>query len=117
MSVYTPYDVTPIAVSATGTTAAVTATLTGIPGRTIYLTGFSITSTATTALVAPATVTGLTNTLTYEQAVGGAGLLGNLTQTFNPGLPASSFGGNVSVTSAAAGAAGLTAVNVWGYMV
>jgi hypothetical protein len=115
MGMLYPLEATPVSITATGTTAAVVATLPAATGRTTYITGFSITSTATAGLVAPATITGLTNSMTYEQPVGTSPVVGQLTQTFFPALPGSAVNTAIVVTSAAAGTAGVTAVNVWGY--
>lgn len=101
----------------TGTTAAVTATLAGAVGKTTFICGFTITSGATAATNGAATITGLTgaSTFTYNQAVGTATAPVKTTDTFNPCLPASATNTAIVVTSAAAGTAGVTDVNAWGF--
>lgn len=60
-------QITQLQNSGTGTTGAVTATLTGAAGKFTYLCGFMITSAGATAgTVRAATVTGVGATLTYE---------------------------------------------------
>lgn len=112
-----PTGATPITVSATGTTAATAATLPGVSGKTTYISGFTISSDATAATVGNATVVGvITGTLTYRQSVGAvASATATLSQNYNPPIPASATNTAIVVTSAAAGTAGNTTVNAWGY--
>jgi hypothetical protein len=72
-------QILPLQVSGTGTTGAVSATLTGAAGKFTYLCGFMITSAgATTGTVRAATVTGTGSTLTFEylDPSSGQGFLG-----------------------------------------
>lgn len=111
-----PSGATPLTISATGTTAATTATLAGTSSKTTYICGFTISADATTAVAAAATVTGtISGTLNYIQNVGAATAAGILTQNFNPCIPASAQNTGIAIISAAAGIAGNTAVNGWGY--
>lgn len=114
----TPYPTgaTPITSSATGTTAATVATLAGTSGKTTYLSGFTISADATSALAGAATVAGtISGSLNYIQSVGSATSAQLLTQSFNPAIPASAANTAITVTSAAAGIGGNTAVTAWGY--
>lgn len=111
-----PSGATPLTISATGTTAATTATLAGVSSKTTYICGFTISADATTAVAASATVTGaIGGTLNYIQNVGAATAAGILTQNFNPCIPANAQNTGIAIISAPAGIAGNTAVNGWGY--
>jgi len=114
----TPYPsgATPITSSATGTTAATVATLAGASSKTTYICGFTITADATAALAGAATVAGtISGSLNYIQSVGSATAAQLLTQSFVPPIPASATNTAITVTSAAAGTGGNTAVTAWGY--
>ncbi len=106
-----------ITATGAGTTAATTATLAGVNGKTTFICGFSITATATAGLALTATVATVVggNTLTFGQAVGTAPAVASTLQNFIPCIPASAVGGSITVTSAAAGTAGVTNVSVWGF--
>jgi predicted porin len=111
-----PSGAVPLTTTATGTTAATVATLAGTAGKTTYICGFTISADATTALAGAATVTGtISGSLNYIQNVGAATAAGVLTQTFSPCIPASAANTAIVITSAAAGIAGNTSVNGWGY--
>lgn len=111
-----PSIAVPLTVTATGTTAATTATLAGTAAKTTYICGFTISADATTAVAGNATVTGtISGSLNFIQNVGAATAAGMLTQTFSPCIPASGQNVGIAVNSAAAGIAGNTAVNAWGY--
>lgn len=102
--------------SATGTTAATTATLAAGQGETTYLCGFDIGSTATAAAAGNATVTGLIGgTLNFEMGTGVSPAVVRLTENFNPCLPASGQNSAVAVVSAAPGSGGIISVTAWGY--
>jgi hypothetical protein len=107
------------AVTATGagTTAATTATLPAAGGKFTYICGFSITSTATAGLASTATVATVAggNTLTFGQSVGTSPAVASTLENFSPCIPASAVSTGITVTSAAAGTAGVTNVSVWGY--
>lgn len=114
----TPYPTgaTPITSSTTGTTAATVATLAGTSGKTTYLSGFTISADATSALAGAATVAGtISGSLNYIQSVGSATSAQLLSQSFSPAIPASATNTAITVTSAAAGIGGNTAVTAWGY--
>lgn len=111
-----PTGATPITASATGTTLATVATLAAVSGKTTYIAGFTITATATAAVAGAATTAGtVTGSLNYFQGVGVATAPQNLSQNFNPPIPASAANTAITVTSAAAGVGGNTAVTAWGY--
>jgi hypothetical protein len=111
-----PSGATAITASTTGTTAATVATLAGTAGKTTYISGFTITADATAALAGAATVAGtISGSLNYIQSVGSATSAQQLTQSFRPAIPASATNTAITVTSAAAGTGGNTAVTAWGY--
>lgn len=111
-----PTSATAITISSTGTTGAVAAALAAAASKTTYICGFSITSDAVAGLSGNATVAGIiTGTMTYIQGVGVAPAVASTTQTFNPCVPSSTTNTAITVTSAAAGTGGTTAVNAWGY--
>lgn len=111
-----PNAATAITATGTGTTASTTATLAAATSKFTYICGFTISADATTAVAGAATVTGtVTGSLNYIQNVGAATAAGVLTQTFTPCIPSSAVNTAIVVTSAAAGIAGNTAVNAWGY--
>lgn len=111
-----PFGATPITASTTGTTAATVATLAAAASKTTYICGFTITADATAALAGAATVAGtVSGSLNYIQSVGAATSAQQLTQSFNPPIPSSAVNTAITVTSAAAGTGGNTAVTAWGY--
>lgn len=111
-----PTSATAITISATGTTGATAAALAAASSKTTYICGFSITSDAVAGLSGNATIAGvITGTMTYIQGVGVAPAVASTTQTFSPCIPSSTTNTAITVTSAAAGTGGTTAVNAWGY--
>lgn len=111
---------TPIVASATGTTAAVAATLAAAAGKTTFLCGFSVSpGSATTAITTNVTTTNLTSNFTWAVGapVTAAGVTGTvLTQNFTPCVPASAVNTTIVVTSGALGAGGTgNDVQAWGY--
>ena len=97
---------------ATGTTGAVTATMTTTTG-TLYLCGFDVSAIGGTATVGPITVTGLAGgTFTYQLASTAAGNV--LFHPFTPCLPASAPTTSIAVATTADGTATAVDVNVWG---
>lgn len=111
-----PSGAVPVTSSVTGTTGAAVATLPGVAVKTTYICGFTITSDATAAIAGAATVAGtVSGSLNYIQNVGAATAAQALTQNFNPPIPASAANTAITVTSAAAGVGGNTAVTAWGY--
>jgi hypothetical protein len=115
-----PIGATPIAASATGTTAATAATLPAVPGQTTYLCGFSIRANANAAITANVTVAGmLGGTLSFAlyiplntSAIGIAPLEPTLGAYC---LPASAANTPIVITSPAAGTGGVVSVSAWGY--
>lgn len=111
-----PAGSTAITNSNTGTTAAVSATLAGVSGKTTYICGFTITSGGTTAALAQnATVAGTisgTMNFTYVDVSSGQGLLGI---AFPICLPASGQNTSIVVTAPAGGTGTVAAVSTWGY--
>lgn len=106
----------PITASSTGTTAATTATLPAVVGKTSFICSFQITSNATAGLSVPATVTGtIGGTLNYNEPVGVTPAVGQLIVAFNPCVPATGTNAPIAVNAGAAGAAGVTAVTATGY--
>ncbi len=102
--------------SGTGTTAATTATLAGTSGKTTYICGFTINSTATAGITGTATVTGtVTGTLSFVQGVGTSPAVSTLTVPIMPCIPASAANTAIVVHSVAAGAGGVTSVIANGY--
>jgi hypothetical protein len=103
--------------SATGTTAATTATLAGASSVTTYLCGFSIRANATAAATGNATVTGIiTGTLNFTQWTAPlASGLGVTEEIFSPCVPASTTNTSIAVVSAAPGSGGTVSVTAWGY--
>jgi hypothetical protein len=117
-SVQYPLGAIPITASATGTTAATTATLAAIPGRTTYLCGLSIRANATAAATGNATVTGtITGTLNFTQwtapLASGLGITEPSIGSFC--IPASGTNQAIAVVSAAPGSGGVVSVSAWGY--
>jgi hypothetical protein len=107
----------PVTATATGTTAATVATLAAVSGKTTFICGFTITADATALAVGTASVAGGTMALNYLQGISAVTSgAGNLTQSFNPCIPASAANTAITVTSAAAGAGGNTIVNAQGYV-
>lgn len=115
-----PNQSTPITASATGTTAAVTATLPGVVGKTTFICGFVMTSGGTTtAAFANATVTGtIGGTLNFVYgAVAPAVGQGLLNIVFDPVCVPASAQNTAIVVTQPAGGTGTTAeaLTVWGY--
>lgn len=105
-----------ITASATGTTAAVAATLTGAAGKTTYICGFNIGADATAAVSGTATVAGtISGTMNFLQEAGAGAAVAVTSQTFSPCIPASATNTAITVTSIAAGTGGATSVSAWGY--
>jgi hypothetical protein len=111
-----PLNATPITASATGTTAATTATLApSTNGQRTWLCGFDIGSTATAAAAGNATVTGLiTGTMNFEMGTGTSPAVVHTMQNFNPCVPTNAVNTAIAVVSAAPGAGGVISVTAWG---
>jgi hypothetical protein len=111
-----PVGSTPVTASATGTTAATTATLPAAAGVTTYICGFSIDANATAAIAGNATVTGtVSGTLNFTQPVGATPAVGALNRIFNICIPASAPNTAIAVNSIAPGTAGVVSVSAWGF--
>ena len=109
---------TPVTISATGTTAATTATLPAVAGKTTYLCGFSIRANATAAATGNATVTGtISGTLNFTQwtAPLASGLGVTEPNIGNICIPGSAVNTAINVISAAPGTGGVVSVSAWGY--
>lgn len=112
-----PLTAVPVTASATGTTAATTATLINVSGHTTYICGYSIRANATAATTVLDTITGIiTATMSSELWVAPAASgLGVDEQIFSPCIPASAVSTSISIVSGAPGAGGLVSVKAWGY--
>ncbi len=113
-----PYGITPVNATATGTTAATTATIAGSGGAAFtFLCGFSIRANATAAATGNATVTGATTaTLNFTQWTAPlASGIGIVEQVFTPCLSSSAANTAIAVVSAAPGSGGTVSVTAWGY--
>ncbi len=112
------FGATPVTASAVGTTAATTATIPAVSGKTAFLCGFSIRANATAAATGDATVTGTkTGTLHFTQWTAPlASGLGLVEPPLGPDCIAAS-GSNVAIAviSAAPGSGGVVSVTAWGY--
>lgn len=117
-----PGGSTPVTAEATGTTAAVAASLPAVAGKTNYLCGVLVSpGSAATAITLQETITGLiTGTLTWAvgapvTAVGTTGALSIV--PFTPCVPASAVNTAITVTSGALGTSGINNdVNAWGFV-
>lgn len=112
-----PFGSTPLTASATGTTAATTATLTNVSGSYTFICGFSIRANATAAITGNATVTGtISGTLNFTQWTAPlASGLGVTEEVFSPCIEASAVSTSIAVVSAAPGSGGTVSVTAWGY--
>ena len=108
---------TAVTASATGTIAAVTATLPAVAGKTTYTCSFQIAANATAAASVPATVTGtIGGSLNYFEPVTATTAAGvPLIVSFSPCVPASTTNTPIAVNAGAAGTGGVTAVTATGY--
>jgi len=108
---------TAVTASATGTIAAVTATLPAVAGKTTYICSLSIAASATAAASVPATVTGtVSGSLNYNQPVTAISAVGvPLIVSFSLCVPASANNAPIAVNAGAAGTGGVTAVTATGY--
>jgi predicted CDP-diglyceride synthetase/phosphatidate cytidylyltransferase len=109
-------DTSPVGASATGIAAAsVVATLPATPGVTNYISGFSVSSAAATAVVSgTVTVAGIvggSQVYQYSETVTGSVLTVNFT---NP-IPATAVNTAITVTLSAIIGGAASSVNVWGY--
>lgn len=113
-----PTNSIPITNSATGTTAAVVATLPGTTGKTTFICGFAMTAAGTTTAVAgTGTITGTLGgalDFAFLDPAPAAGQ-GRLIVPFSPCIPASAMNTAIVVTQPAGGAGTVAAVSAWGY--
>jgi hypothetical protein len=113
-----PGGATPVTASNSGTTAAVTATIPAVAGKTAYLCGFVDDAVATAATAVVGTITGLSGgTFTYVQQVGTLTGTGNYHYQINysPCLAASAVNTQIQLVSGAPGAGGVQGVMLWGF--
>lgn len=112
-----PAGSTPINASATGTTAATTATLAANASLHTYICSLSIRSNATAAATGNATVTGLASTtLNYNHWTAPvASGVGVTEQIFSPCLVSSAANTGIAVISPAPGSGGVVSVTATGY--
>lgn len=114
-AVFTPANPQMISTGATGTTGAVTATLTPPAGKTVFICGFDVTAIGGTAAVGPISVTGVTGgTLTYYLASAVAGV--TLPVRYAPCIQATKPGQAIAVATTADGTASNVGVNLWGVL-
>jgi len=107
---------TPITASATGAAAAATATLPGVAGKTTFICGYQIGSTATAAAAGNATITGtISGTLNVEMGTGTSPAVVSTQSTFTPCVPASGTNTAIAVNTANPGAGGVISVSAWGF--
>jgi hypothetical protein len=98
---------------ATGTTGAVSASMSAPASKLLFLCGFDVSAIGGTADVGPITVTGLTGgTFTYHLASSAGGV--TLNRSFSPCIPASAVNTAIVVATTADGTASAVDVNVWG---
>jgi hypothetical protein len=105
-----PAGVTPISNSATGSTAAVVATLPGVAGKTTSICSFNVAATGTGA-IGPITVAGLAGgSQTFQLTAPGT-----LPITFTPCAQASAQNTAITVTTTADATAAIVTVNASGF--
>ena len=111
-----PTGSSPITASATGTTGALSATLTGSPGQTTYICGFVLTSGGTaTAIVTNTTVTGTISgslNFAYVNVSSGQGALG---VAFPVCIPANNTNTAIVVNMPAGNTGTVASLFAWGY--
>lgn len=111
-----PAGATSITNSATGAAAAATATLPAAAGKTTYICGYMIGSTATAAAAGNATITGtISGTLNIEMGTGVSPAVVTTQQTFTPCIPASAVNTSIAVNTANPGAGGVISALAWGF--
>jgi hypothetical protein len=98
---------------ATGTTAAVTATLAGAPSKTTFICGFAVSAAGGTATVSPIVIGGLLGgSFTYQGISAGQTPFQHL---FDPCVPASNSNVPISLTTTADSTATSVDVQLWGF--
>lgn len=109
-----PLNSTAITGAATGTTGAVTATLTSAANNTTYICGFAVSAIGGTATIGPITISNtLTANMVYQAASSASGT--TLTQNFSPCIPATAANTNITIATTADGTATAVDVNAWGF--
>jgi hypothetical protein len=109
-----PSGAVPLTGNGTGTTGAVVGTLTAVAGKTTYICGLNVSATGGTAAVGPITVANtITGSLVFELNASVAG--NNISENFNPCIPANAANTNITTTTTADGTASAVAVNSWGF--
>lgn len=112
-----PAGATPITISATGTTAAVAATLAASTTKRTFICGFTSRANATAAVTGNLTVVGtITGTMNFTHwTAPAASGIGEINQSFYPCVPSSAINTAIVITAPAAGTAGVNSVSAWGY--
>lgn len=100
---------------ANGTTGVTTATLSPGADKLAHLAGFAVSARATGATDVTLTVTGVVGgPLTADVDVGAGTAVARTVINFDPPLPATAKGVDITVSLAAVGAGGVTTVWAWG---
>lgn len=113
-----PVGATPIVASATGSTGATTATLTGAANVTTYICSYSVRANATAAATVSNTIAPIASGITMTHIMWVAPLASGLgvdEQIFMPCLPASAVNTSIAVISGAPGSGGAVTVTAAGY--
>jgi hypothetical protein len=98
----------------TGSTGAVTATLTSSAAHLAYLCSFDVSAIGTASTIGPVTVTGLGSTMTFQLAATASGNV--FTRNFSPCLPASGTNVNIVITTTADASASAVDLNAVGFL-
>ena len=101
-----------VTAAASGTTAAVTATLPGAVGKITFLSGFSV-SAAGTGTISPITVSGIVGGPFVYQGISAGGA--PFVHAFSPGIPATGPNTPIVITTTADGTATAVNVQAWGF--
>lgn len=104
-----------ITAAATGTTSAVTATLTGLPGRTTWICGIDVSAIGGTATIGPVTISNLIGNITFTYQIASTAAGNTLSRTFQPCIPAKATNTSIAVATTADGTATAVDVNAWGF--
>lgn len=110
---------TPVSISANGTTAAVTATMAAVSGKTNWMCGFSVRAAATAATTGAVTITGiLGGTMTFEEYI--SPIATGMTPVEPPlghvCISGSATNTAIVLTAPAPGSGGINSANIWGYV-
>lgn len=111
-----PNGSTPVTASTAGTTAAISATLPGVAGKTTFICGFAMTAAGgNSGAIGNGTITGtISGTLNFafENPMNGQGII---VVPFLPCIPASAPNTAIVINQPAAGSGAIAAVTAWGY--